>query len=185
MSQLPDQVTLDEQLIAACENNNATEVNNLLQNGANVNTVVISGASALHIAAENNNLEILNALLQKGARVDALTDEGWTALHFAALKGYIDIAKVLIQAGADINIPGFLYQRTALHYAADQARSQMVALLLEKGANPDLLDKQGNSALKIAELKNHQEVIKLLAKKDDNKTLPVQKVTTTDNLNWE
>ena len=69
-----------------------------------------------------------------------------TPLHFAAIGGYADVAQILINAGATVdahNIDGW----TPLHYCCGILstkvtvglnRLQMVKLLLENGANPNL-----------------------------------------------
>ncbi|MEJ7692520.1 ankyrin repeat domain-containing protein [Daejeonella sp.] len=67
----------------------------LLEAGANVNVVQMSGATPLHSAAHNGNIDLLIVLLEAGAEVKALTDDGKTPADKASEKGFNEIAKIL------------------------------------------------------------------------------------------
>lgn len=67
----------------------------LLEAGAEVNVVQMSGATPLHSAAHNGNIELLIVLLEAGANVNALTEDGKTPADKASEKGFGDIAKIL------------------------------------------------------------------------------------------
>ncbi|WP_411275653.1 ankyrin repeat domain-containing protein [Daejeonella sp.] len=67
----------------------------LLEAGADVNVVQMSGATPLHSAAQNGNIELLIVLLEAGANVNALTEDGKTAADKASEKGFGEIAKIL------------------------------------------------------------------------------------------
>ena len=51
---------------------------------------------------------------------------------------------------------------TALHYAADRGYGNLVAMLLRNGANPTVVDEEGQTALDYAKLCEHEEVIAML-----------------------
>lgn len=58
---------------------NETVVNELLQNGADVNTCDnITKNTALHIACYNNNEDIISCLLRSGADISAINVDGKT-----------------------------------------------------------------------------------------------------------
>ncbi|MGV3687253.1 MAG: ankyrin repeat domain-containing protein [Daejeonella sp.] len=67
----------------------------LLEAGANVNVVQMSGATPLHSAAHNGNIELLIVLLEAGANVDAKMEDGKTPADKASEKGFGEIAKIL------------------------------------------------------------------------------------------
>lgn len=54
--------------------------------------------------------------------------------------------------------------RTALHYAAQNGNREVVKLLLEKGANPNLLNSYGETSLDVAIANNRTEVASILTK---------------------
>jgi hypothetical protein len=65
--------------------------------------------------------------------------------------------------GADINGNGNLPdKRTALHIAAFQKRDQSVAFLIAHGANPNLPDLNGLTALDLARKQHYPQVVRLL-----------------------
>jgi ankyrin repeat protein len=74
-----------------------------------------------------------------------------TALSFALKKPDIGIATILIKAKADVNEPlSDRYRKTHLMYACLHGQVDVVKLLLENRALPDLRDKDDNSALSFA-----------------------------------
>src|SRR4029434_4326839 len=72
-----------------------------------------------------------------------------TALLYAARDGCYDCVEALIASGADVNMPtpeGV----TALMLALDNDHNDVAKLLLDRGANPELWDWWGRTALYIA-----------------------------------
>jgi len=67
----------------------------LLEGGADVNVVQMSGATPLHSAAYNGNIDLLIVLLEAGAQVAAKTEDGKTPADQALEKGFSEIAKIL------------------------------------------------------------------------------------------
>lgn len=66
--------------------------------------------------------------------------KGSTALHYAANDGKLVLARRLIDLGADVNASGAAWYRSVLSWAANNARNEMLDLLLAAGARPDSLD---------------------------------------------
>lgn len=87
---------------------------------------------------------------------------GPKAFMSAARDNQPDRAKFLIHEGVPIDIKGGPYEQTALILAADEDAPEMVAFLLEQGADPLLTDNCGLSAIDQAARQNHYECAKIL-----------------------
>jgi ankyrin repeat protein len=96
------------------------------------------GTPALVAAAIYGNAAMLRALLDKGANPNVRDAGGATALIVSA--GDPEKARLLIRAGADVNAQS-ASGRTALQVAAAAAGgSEVVKMLLDKGARVDVRD---------------------------------------------
>ena len=83
---------------------NRDAVQALLQGGADVNTALGDGMTALHYAALKNDAELARMLLVAGANVKSTTRlGGYTPLLLAARTGNAAVMDPLIAAGADPN----------------------------------------------------------------------------------
>ena len=72
---------------------------------------------------------------------------GLTALHFAARQGSAAAAKALVEGGADVNLPSPGDQATPLLVALINGHFDLAAMLLESGADPNLVSDAGVSPL--------------------------------------
>jgi ankyrin repeat protein len=153
-------------LMNAINKNNISLVEQLIQNGADVDELDGNQDSPLVIAAYKGYDEIVKILLEKGADVRAV-DPGMkaTALHAAAYAGQMEAARLLINFHIDINKQGPYNGYTALHDAIWQNNIDVVKLLLDSGADLNLLSNDGKSALDFAKSKNRKEIIKLIQDK--------------------
>lgn len=94
--------------------------------------------------------------------------EGWTAVTCAAANNDHQSAELLIKAGAEINVKDN-FGWTPLMYAADvKIGVTMVSYLLANGADPNIRNNDGDTALKMAVSGNNVETIKLLIDKGAN-----------------
>jgi ankyrin repeat protein len=75
------------------------------------------------------------------------TQGGLTALHFAARQGSAAAARALVDGGADVNVLSPGDQATPLLVALINGHFDLAAVLLEKGANPNLVSDAGVSPL--------------------------------------
>ena len=104
----------------------------------------------LTLAAKCRNSELAELLIKYGARVDRRDGRGRTALHFAV--GYDDMcyirctdstnnitstAEILLTAGAYVSAVDNS-GNCPLHLACDNGKTDLVELLLSRGANPNL-----------------------------------------------
>ena len=72
-----------------------------------------------------------------------------TILNSSLINDDIEEAKILIEAGADINMPHehFDKERPPIIIASQYGHEEIVKLLLESGANPNIQTKNGDTAL--------------------------------------
>ncbi|CAH3178494.1 unnamed protein product [Porites lobata] len=123
----------------------------LIENGADVNGVNKVKHTPLMIAAIRGHINALTLLIKHGANVDLQDSDGYKALHFAVHGSDIssEIFSCLIGIGADVNARtnnGV----TPLMIAAEEGHINAVTSLVKCGANVDLQDKYGNTALHYA-----------------------------------
>lgn len=106
--------------------------------------------TALMLAANANDLKSAKALIESGASVNR---PHWTPLHYAASKGHIAMMRLLLENDAyiDAESPN---GTTPLMMASFYATPISVKLLLEEGADPNLVNKDGQSALEMALMKD-------------------------------
>jgi len=91
-------------LRAAIDGGKLLAVEQLLENGKNLEIDLENGATPLHYAVMKKREEVVALLIEKGAKVNAANDYGWTPLHRAAFLGQLGIAVRLLKAGADPNL---------------------------------------------------------------------------------
>ena len=136
----------------------------LLERGADPNAHDAKGRAPMHAAARAGHPQVHQVLVSAKADVNARDQEGNTPLHEAARACAEPLARLLVQAGADVNTKN-KQDRTPLHVAvisADhsassyinpqqgerrQATAQMVKLLLELGADANVVDALGETPL--------------------------------------
>jgi ankyrin repeat protein len=130
----------------------------------------------LMAAISKGDLARVRAAVDAGADVNAVYDRD-TMLCWAIREKNTEVAKLLLQSPRlDVNKRGILYdsfgsiwERTPLIQAAHMGQAEIVALLLQRGANPNARDRtdtvpeaRGNTALIKAAQRDHTEVIRVL-----------------------
>lgn len=84
------------------------------------------------------------------------------AFFDAAGAGDIATLRTMLENGTDVNAKDETFGQTALIIASRMGRSEVVELLLAKGADSNVADNYGQTALHWARKKNFREVIKML-----------------------
>ncbi|HWK54424.1 MAG TPA: ankyrin repeat domain-containing protein, partial [Hyphomicrobiales bacterium] len=116
----------------------AALVERLIKQGADVSARNSYGATPLSQAAISGNAAIITQLLKAGAQADERGADDQTALMIVARTSHLDAAKALIKAGADVNAVEQWRGQTALMWASAQQQPDMVALLLDNGADANV-----------------------------------------------
>ncbi|XP_052102014.1 uncharacterized protein LOC127735757 [Mytilus californianus] len=143
----------------------------------NINNADMYGITPLHLSTTfgPGDLDILVTLLDIGADVTRKTNMGATALHWAC-KVY-NMAHVLIftyrQNGYNINITD-KYGSTALHWAVWYRNLQACQSLLQCGADVDIQDMAGKTAIDLARTLHFDDFHRLLTTYDTMESLGIQ-----------
>nr|XP_046247922.1 CARD- and ANK-domain containing inflammasome adapter protein [Scatophagus argus] len=144
----------------------------------------------LHFAAMKDNWKLAEMLLQSGAAVDVTNNHKKTSLFYAVSGNNEKTVTMLLNAGAkvdcDVIIEAFkLKEESILHLLLDKTRGALcedalgsalfsavkhnhdgvVTVLIEKGANVNILDKQGYTPLLLSAELGHTEVFRVLVAK--------------------
>jgi ankyrin repeat protein len=128
--------------------------------------VVRSRAGSLDMfeAAALGDLDRLEGLLDaQPISATAYSGDGFTALHLAAFFGAPEAAALLIQRGAEVDALGRGWMTgTALHSAVSRLQSDVVRILLEAGANPNVRQSAGWTPLHAAAMNGDLTSVELL-----------------------
>uniref|UniRef100_UPI0037E77919 histone-lysine N-methyltransferase EHMT1 isoform X2 n=1 Tax=Semicossyphus pulcher TaxID=241346 RepID=UPI0037E77919 len=134
----------------------------LVQAGANLDICDEDQRTPLMEACENNHMETVLYLLRAGASATHKDVEGFTCLHLAAKSGHYSIVEHLLSTGL-ININcqddgGW----TAMIWATEYKHVDQVKLLLSKGADISVRDKEENICLHWAAFSGSVDIAELL-----------------------
>jgi ankyrin repeat protein len=165
----------------ACENGSAQAVSRLLEAGESANATGPYGETALMVCARTGKPEAAKVLIDHGADVDAVESwRGQTALMWATAQGHPAMMKLLIEAGADVNARSALQhwerQRTLeprdkwlpeggltpLTFAARQGCVDCEKVLVDAGADINVLDPELRTPLVEALINGHYDAAALL-----------------------
>ena len=125
--------------------------------GVSTNTLALpeaqlSGAErALLLAAREGDRRQVQALLEAGVRVDVHDCDGRRPLTLSAQGGHVEAMRVLVEAGAAIDTrDAGKTPWTALMHAVHADQTTAALALLAWGADPDVCEDSGYSALMMA-----------------------------------
>ena len=137
-------------LLLAVKENSIQVIDLLLSNPKiDVDLSNKSGETPLMMASIQGNLPLVQTLVLKNkAMVDQI---GWTPLHYACAKGHLEVTQFLISNGAIVDSVS-LNATTPLMMAVQSGNERLVKLLLDKGADLQLRNSQGLSAIDIADI---------------------------------
>uniref|UniRef100_A0A8C7ZRP7 Euchromatic histone-lysine N-methyltransferase 1b n=1 Tax=Oryzias sinensis TaxID=183150 RepID=A0A8C7ZRP7_9TELE len=149
-------------LHAAAEGGHKDICHMLVQSGANLDMCDEDQRTPLMDACENNNMDVVLYLLRAGASANHKDVEGFTCLHLAAKSGHYNIVQHLLSTGL-INVNcqddgGW----TAIIWATEYKHADQVKLLLSKGADISLRDKEENICLHWAAFSGSVDIAELL-----------------------
>jgi len=134
-----------------------------LENGADITLVNGLGEGILHAIVFSDVPERLSYFMTKyHLDINARATNGMTPLGLSTFIGKFEMTKFLITAGADVNVVDNEYYSTPLHDAVWADNLEIVRLLVAKGANLHIKDKNGHYPLALAVSADHENVAKYL-----------------------
>ncbi|MEJ2085110.1 MAG: ankyrin repeat domain-containing protein [Acidobacteriota bacterium] len=152
----------EQALMEAAFNGDLAAVRDLVSAGADFHAGDADRRTALMWAAFNGHTEVVAFLLDKDAALDAKDSNGRTALMYASSGPFTETVELQLKEGSEVNLQGTLEGFTALMTAAAEGQLEVVRVLLENGADPKLMDKDGDTAMTFARQNGHDAVVDLL-----------------------
>ncbi|KAJ3113794.1 hypothetical protein HK098_007566, partial [Nowakowskiella sp. JEL0407] len=98
-------------------------------------------------AAINGVVEIGKMLLDAGMEIDLCDNRGWTSLHFAADNGRLEFVEFLLDQGSQALNAITKSHHTPVNLASYQGFSEVMRCLIERGADIEIEDTDGDTAL--------------------------------------
>ena len=178
-------------LFGACKTGNLQAVKMWLteNKGKDINYVQ-DGQTALYLASEVGNIEVVDELLRAGADVNLASGEsGWTRpIVAASANGHLEVVKLLLKSGAnkyiftamqegykypeifqffidrgeDVNNTQYYWGDSPLMHFSEMGNKEIVELLLKAGADVNIKNEDGKTALILAQENNHTAIVELL-----------------------
>ena len=157
-------------LYSASQRNHVGVVKALIDAGADVFLSASEDNIPLHIASQNGHLETFKQLISDKvlSHYKDLVHEGQICLYLASQNGHVKVIEELLTiSGLDLDYIHKRNNASAIHVATQNGHSEIVELLLERGANVNLLSGFKTSSLHIASELGHLEIVKTILKHDD------------------
>lgn len=162
-------VDLNRELIQACFDGRLSDLHALVKQGADIKFKDDKEGNPMFNAVFAGHLDCMDALLGYGIDVDEIIDEGnWTPLMVAAERELMDIIKHLLVRGAKVNAKNDK-DNTALHWAMKSDSVDCVAILLDRGADMFIKNKDGLTPLDV--IKHGSNIDGYIKTYLENKTL--------------
>src|SRR5438552_8414606 len=161
-----------EALFAALQRGAAGEVERVLSSGVSPNVLDAEGTPALMAATLFADAKTVELLLKHGADPNRPDASGATALMWAVPD--VETVRLLLAHGANVNARSDSERTPLLVAAAYPGTSEVLGLLLARGADLRAQDRAGTTALALAVRSADVEVVRFLVEKglDPNALTP-------------
>lgn len=131
------------------QSENIVSMREAIDEGQDVNEIVLNGLTAGSIAGLGGRLILLEFLRDQNADLSKLDGNDMSTLMCSAHSGTVKIAAKLLAKGNPEELLSHKNSQgmTALHFAAKSGRAEMIQLLITKKADPNMPDIDGNTPL--------------------------------------
>ncbi|CAI5711852.1 unnamed protein product [Hyaloperonospora brassicae] len=147
-------------LHAAVHNGQLHMVNYLISKGADVNLCDHKGRRPLHVVKKSAEMAlIIESLVNMGAEIDAMDKHGLTPLMSMCARASLEGSATLLDLGANVHCVAWSNGFSALEFAVNSECTDLVALCLSKGSNPNAPTLDGNTSLHLAAALSHADII--------------------------
>ena len=155
----------EKSFFAAAQARDPVAINAFLDAGINPNAQNSEGRTVLIAAAARGELDVVNILLSRGVNVNVKDNRGYTALAHAIEARYPEVEEALLnRPDLDPNVGGLLDRPILLAYVW-RDNKKATERLLTLGANVNLRDADGDTALHGAAESGNVEIMRLLLDK--------------------
>ena len=121
------------------------------------------GITIFEAAATGKINNVIRLLAREPDLVNAYSSDGFQPLGLACFFGNVDVAEYLVKAGASINSKSHNGLKAApLQSAAAGGHRKIVKMLLDHGADPNIREQWGHTALHAAAENGDEEMIRVL-----------------------
>ncbi|EPE36603.1 Ankyrin repeat-containing protein [Glarea lozoyensis ATCC 20868] len=162
-----DVQTQNRLLLAAVVEGDPKDVQRLLDEGANLSVKNRDGLTPLHLAVQQQDTFMVNRLLERGANTEATSNDGSKPLFIAAAfstASAVLIVEDLLKFNSDVESFNQETRTTAFYQAVDADNWRVAKILLERGADVDAKNSDGQTALYSAVQRGNIRLTKLLLK---------------------
>ena len=143
----------------AALNNNTMFIKLAVNLGADINTVNKNNVTLLMTASIKGHKELAAYLLNNNANPNLTNNQGISPLYTSCMLGHKELVALLLNNDALPNIKINEVISTPLMSAVVNDRVEIVRILLKFGANPNIKNTEGKTAI---ELTNNNAIISIL-----------------------
>ncbi len=156
-------------LLIAAYGNRLEAVRFLVEAGADIRRTDSLKNDLLSIAAVSGQIEIVRLAIARGASLTPINRYGGIPIIPAAHYGHVEVVREMIKAGSPldhVNSLGWTALIEAIVLGDGGTRhAQIVALLVEAGANMNLPDREDRTPLTLARQRGQTEIVRYLESK--------------------
>ena len=149
----------------AARNGHVEVARMLLEHNAEVNSCDDHGSTPLHFAAQRGYADVVQLFLGYNADVYTCDADGDAALHCAMFGGSVEATRTLLELNVEVNRQNS-EGSTPLHRACESwwgEFPEVVRLLLDHGADVQVRNRNGKTAIEIARDRNRHQIVQLLS----------------------
>ena len=159
----PPDITKKEKICKPTNDEQYEGIFKELENGLSPNKIMHHGWTPFLFSIANGDMRLAKVFIEYGADINVKNTMGRSALHFAIRYNFSDFVELLIQHNVIVIIPSTSnYAKDPIIEAVIKGNLHIVKLLIEAGANINVLDSEGKRALQYAEENHFGEIAKIL-----------------------